>query len=216
MKKRRHGAGVTLPPVDNDFGPEVRMQVMLPPRGLRGVDGAPAPSRLATRWEADRLAAGGPGGRWRAGGTREVGARAREAALVEPVAGDANGRQYRRRLSALERMQRRGSLTPWQAAAGEALAVAWEATERSPSLDLAQDRVDASPRPDQRTMILIEAQDRYARLAKVVPVAAWPLVYRVACLGVALPRRDGRQARRALELLRLGLDALALHLGVRA
>lgn len=208
MVKGRRRSPVTLARADFDLGPEVRMQVMLPPRGAKGPDDRPLPSRLATRWEAARLKG------WRDGGTREVGARSREAALVEPVPEDANGRQYRRRLSALERMQRRGALTPWQAAAGERLAEAWEATERSPSLDLAQERVDASPRPDQRTLILMEAQHRYAKLAEVVPPAAWPVVFRVACLGVALPRRDGRQARRALDLLRLGLDALALHLGV--
>ena len=207
MMRRKPKPGVTLAVADFDLGPA--------PVTIRRAEAVRCEAGWVTPvvWRKDQS------GVRRAGPRRiaeyAVGARRAIDTEVSDLPGDANGRRYRRRVSAVERMHRRGALSAAQAAAGEALSAAWEATQKSPSVDLAQDRVDASPRPDMRTLVTVEAAFRYARMAEAVPPAAWPVVFRVACMGVALPRRDGRQARRAADLLRLGLDALSLHLARR-
>ncbi|WP_118135179.1 hypothetical protein [Oceanicella sp. SM1341] len=120
---------------------------------------------------------------------REVGARARLRMITEPVPEDANGRRRRRVLHPVEDMYARGILDKQQRAAGLALADAWEACQRTPAADLSQPRVDSTPNPEARTVILLDAQHRYARLARQIPKDARSVVEHVCCDGRYL--RDG-------------------------
>ncbi|WP_118136410.1 hypothetical protein [Oceanicella sp. SM1341] len=142
---------------------------------------------------------------------REVGARARLRMVTEPVPEDANGRRRRRVLHPVEDMFVRGILDKQQRAAGLALADAWEGCQRTPTVDLSQPRVDSSPRPDDRMMILLEAQDRYARLARQIPEGARAVVEHVCCEGRYL--RDGflrqhRDVAKAVEELKMALSVV--------
>ncbi|QDL93265.1 hypothetical protein FDP22_16630 [Paroceanicella profunda] len=106
---------------------------------------------------------------------------------------------------AIEDMRVRGILDQQQRAAGLAPADAWEGRQRPPTVDLSQPRVDSSPRPDDRMMILLEAQDRYARLARQAPDDARAVVEHVCCEGRYLPdglARSRRQAGNMVEDLR--------------
>ncbi|QDL92536.1 hypothetical protein FDP22_12545 [Paroceanicella profunda] len=144
---------------------------------------------------------------------REVGARARLRMITEPVPEDANGRRRRRVLHPIEDMYVRGILDKQQRAAGLALADAWEGCQTTPSADLSQPRVDSTPRPDARTIILLDAQHRYARLARQIPRDACAVVQHVCCDGRYL--RDGFarnqwECGNAVEALKMALSVMDL------
>ncbi|WP_118138477.1 hypothetical protein [Oceanicella sp. SM1341] len=144
---------------------------------------------------------------------REVGARARLRMVTEPVPEDANGRRRRRVLHPVEDMFVRGILDKQQRAAGLALADAWEGCQRTPSVDLSQPRVDSSPRPDDRMMILLEAQDRYARLARQIPKEARAVVEHVCCEGRYLWDgcvTGGRSMSISVERLQMALSVISV------
>lgn len=202
MPRARRAPALPPMPPDNDLGARVEAVLMRPPRGEKAAE------QWVTPLQAQRL----PG--WREAARREIGARAGEPSTTEAVPDDANGRRRRRGTHAIEMMHRQKRLTTQQAAAGEALSIAWEATQRSPSVDLSEERVDRSPRPDERATVLIEAQTRYGRLMKHVPVDCRGVVMRVACEGRVIAAGGGVQHRTAMHRLHRGLDALADHLGV--
>ncbi len=145
----------------------------------------------------------------------EVGARAGVPAVVEPVPEDANGRRRTRRLHALEVLWLREAVNKRQFVAGQRIIDAWEATMRTPSRDLSEDRVDVSSRPDAPTAVMVERQDRFVRLMRVVPRDSQAAVRHVCCDGRMI--RDGLAKNRdsmanVLERLSVGLEVLANHL----
>lgn len=142
---------------------------------------------------------------------REVGARARLRTTCEPVPEDANGRRRRRIIHPIEDMHQRGVLDGRQRVAGLALADAWEACQRAPSVDLLQPRVDRTRRPDDRTVILLDAQHRYARLARQIPRDARAVIRHVCCEGRYLKDgfvRNGREMGNAVEILQMALSVM--------
>lgn len=143
---------------------------------------------------------------------REVGARARLRMVYEDVPEDGNGRRRRRQLHPIEDMFVRGVLTQAQRVAGLAVADAWEACQRTASRDLAEPRVDSSPKPDDRTVIQLEAQQRWARIARQIPRDGRAVVEHVCCEGRYLKdgvANGGKQMVGALDSLRAALDVLS-------
>lgn len=202
---RRARAAVTLPNVDYDLGPE---PVVMRRAGVVCASGAWVtplvwrPDQAGVRRAAPRKVAEVP-----------IGARSRIDTVVEDVPEEANGRKRRRSRTALERMGRDGRLEKRQVAAGEALARAWDATQRSPSVDLSEERVDRSPRPDERTAMLVDRQFSFGKMSRAIPRECRGVVFRVCCEGLAIRAAGGRGQARAMIRLRRGLDALAAHLG---
>jgi hypothetical protein len=112
----------------------------------------------------------------------------------------------------LDIMRSRGQLTAHQHAAGIRISYAWENTQRSPSYDLADPRVDATPDPEARTMVNVEAAYASAQIMKLVPRPCTAVVTHVCQLGRAIEdglARTPEQQAAALNLLRRALDLVS-------
>ena len=172
-------------------------------------------AHLTSACDARGDAISGPRAR---GDATVAGARAAIKTVLEPLAGDANKRRRRREIHPLDVMEKKHMLTPWQADAGRKLLDAWEATMTTPSGDYADPRVDTTPNPEARTTALLVRQERFAKMRKAMPRESQGLVEHVVMQGRYL--RDGfaknaRDTRIYLDQLRLALDVLADHLGLR-
>lgn len=145
------------------------------------------------------------------GRKRVPGARAALDIVTQAVPGDANGKKRSYRIHPLERMKTAGTLTPAQADAGMIIVKAWEGTQLGGSSDLSAPRVDTTPRPDQQTMITLEASHRYAAAIKPVPRLCRAIVEWVCLEGESIRGFSTSGARRAKALVQLrdGLDMVA-------
>lgn len=119
-----------------------------------------------------------------------------------------------RRLTVPGLLHRRGKLTTRQFLAADALRAAWEQKDRSPPA-IQQVRVDCSPKPDDRTAMVVDRAMAYARIAKHVPAKYAAYVNHVARDNRHLKSLPGYRTGCAyMERLQKGLDMLADKLGL--
>lgn len=93
------------------------------------------------------------------GPANRVGLVAEEAATIDPDTGEAknpNGMLRYRRVDMLEKWHRDGQLSAAAYTVAAALRDAFCATLRAPTVDLTQDRVDASPKPDHAVAVQVD------------------------------------------------------------
>lgn len=130
---------------------------------------------------------------------------------IDPETGkeiNPNGIEGTRFLSVAELYFRRGKLTKRQFTAAELLAKAWEQKDRRPPA-INGNRVDSSPKPDDRTAIIVDHVMAYVRIARHVPRRYAAFVNHVARDGKFLSSMPGyRKDGRYMDHLATGLDLL--------
>lgn len=142
----------------------------------------------------------------------------RAGLVVEDVEPQSNPNRVKRarRVDMLETYFRRGWIDHRQFTAGEALRNAWEHTERSPGIDLAQERVDSSPKPDHAITIQIDRLAKYLKVSGKVDPADARILFAVACCGTgvsALREYRGYNHEKGKLHLAEALDRLASKMG---
>lgn len=123
-----------------------------------------------------------------------------------------NNVRGKRRLTWLDVYHKRGTIGLREHTAGDKLAKAFEATQRTPPA-IKEIQVDSSPKPDQHVGILIDRISAYAALSGAVPKHYWQVVEWVVVDNepiMELPGARNRARRnRYNDRLRQGLEKLA-------
>ena len=124
-----------------------------------------------------------------------------------------NGVTGVRRLSVASLYCRKGLLTTRQSAAAHKLLLAWEQKDRSPPA-IQEAKVDHSPKPDDRTAMLVDRQMEYVKVSKHVPAKFAPFIHWVARDDKHLTSMPGYRRTVYMHRLRTGLDLMADSLGM--
>lgn len=112
-------------------------------------------------------------------------------------------------------------ITTPQYTAAEALRDAFERTQMGPGIDLSQERVDSSPKPDHAVTIAIDRISRFHKVNKLVPSTDRAIIDACVLMGAtpAYVRHLGRRPYfgpnygLGMEVLRAALDRLAKAMG---
>ena len=118
-----------------------------------------------------------------------------------------------RRLSVAALYCRKGLLTTRQSAAAHKLLLAWEQKDRSPAA-IQEAKVDHSPKPDDRTAMLVDRQMEYIKVSRHVPPQFAPFINWVARDDKHLTSMPGYRRTVYMDRLRKGLDLMADNLGM--
>ena len=150
------------------------------------------------------------------GAANRVGMIVEDVGDVDPETGEViNPNKIRRvrRLSVAAMYLRAGHLTDRQAAAADVLLKAWEQKDRRPPA-INEAKVDASPKADDRTVMVLERAMRYVAVARLVAQSWEPYVMHVARDDRHISSMPGyRKGGPYMDRLRKGLDDLADRLG---
>ncbi len=139
-----------------------------------------------------------------------------ERGEVDPKTGkikNPNGVTGARRLSVAQLYERKGLLTTRQSAAAHELLLAWEQKDRSPAA-IQEAKVDHSPKPDDRTAMLVDRQMKYIKISVHIPPQFAPFINWVARDDKHLTSMPGYRRVAYMDRLRKGLDLMADSLGM--
>lgn len=121
-----------------------------------------------------------------------------------------------RRVDMLEVYHKRGWISDRGYTAGEALRDAWSATQCGKGVDLSQDRVDATAKPDAAIAMQIDRVSRLLSISRRIPADDEAILHAVACEGRAishLRQYRGMYHEKGKTHLREALDRLAKAMG---
>lgn len=118
-----------------------------------------------------------------------------------------------RRLSVAGRYLAHGLLTRRQFEAADQLRKAWEQKDRSPPA-IAEVKVDHSPKPDDRTAIIVDRATAYVRVSRFVPKQYAAYINHVARDDRHIGSMAGYRRKVYMDRLRKGLDMLADNMGL--
>lgn len=118
-----------------------------------------------------------------------------------------------RRLSVAQLYERKGLLTVRQSSAAHKLLLAWEQKDRSPAA-IQEAKVDHSPKPDDRTAMLVDRQMEYIKVSSHVPQQFAAFVNWVARDDRHITAMHGYRRGVYMDRLRKGLDLMADSLGM--
>jgi hypothetical protein len=118
-----------------------------------------------------------------------------------------------RRLSVAQLYERKGLLTVRQLSAAHRLLLAWEQKDRSPAA-IQEAKVDHSPKPDDRTAMLVDRQMEYIKIGRHVPQQFAAFVNWVARDDRHITSMPGYRRSVYMDRLRKGLDMMADSLGM--
>ncbi len=119
----------------------------------------------------------------------------------------------RMRVTALDRLERRGSLSMRQLQAGREIEDAYCRVQMLSSGGELKEQVDSTPRPDATVAAQVDAVSRLARAMKAVPSAMRDVVEAVCWHGrpIESAQTPERNYRRSADL-KVALDPVANHL----
>lgn len=139
-----------------------------------------------------------------------------ERGEMDPKTGkikNPNGVTGARRLSVAQLYERKGLLTMRQSAAAHKLLLAWEQKDRSPAA-IQVAKVDHSPKPDDRTAMLVDRQMEYIKTSSHIPHQFAAFINWVARDDRHLTAMPGYRRVAYMDRLRKGLDLMADSLGM--
>lgn len=173
--------------------------------GAKGIASAPASAVSLSSWDHG---ATGPANRHNLITEERGHMDEKTGKMVNP-----NGITGVKRLSMAQLYERRGLLTARQSAAAYRLLTAWEQKDRSPpAIQVA--KVDHSPKPDDRTAMLVDRQMNYIKEARHVPRSHAKIINWVARDDQRLSAMPGIKFKAGIEALRVGLDMMADSMGL--
>lgn len=106
----------------------------------------------------------------------------------------------------------RGLISARQLRAADALRQAWEQKDRSPPA-IQEAKVDHSPKPDDRTAMVVDRAMKYVRMSKHVPEKYAAFINHVARDDKHITSMPGYRRGVYMDRLRLGLDEMADRMG---
>lgn len=142
----------------------------------------------------------------------EIDAKTGEVATRNP-----NSIKHRRYKDMLEVYRDQGVITAKGYDAGRKLRAAWEQTQRSSGMDLAEDKVDRTIRPDEQAAVRADRMSAYIRVKRMIPREDDAILMAVVCEGHSI---GWLRQYRAFNIdagkmhLCAALDRLAVKLGV--